>query len=135
MPPIQGAGGTPGGLGTFASGVALSGLGLYLLFSRVMVSAGMWHGYFGSHYGPGTSIGATVVPFVGGVGVLFVNARAKSGWALVALSLALLTLEILTSLQIHLLPTPLPALLGMLAMMGGGLGLIVRSFRASAPQP
>lgn len=127
---IQGAGGTPGGITHFVAGTGLSGLGLYLLFSRVVVSAGMWHGYFGMHYGPGSSIGATVAPFVAGTALLFFDGKSKLGWGLVVASLGLLTLEVITSLQIHFMPTSLPVLLGILTMMGGGLGLIARSFRS-----
>ncbi len=37
---MRGAGGTPGGLGTFLSGAALVVAGGYLLLTRVMVTAG-----------------------------------------------------------------------------------------------
>jgi hypothetical protein len=128
---IEGAGGTPGGISHFFIGSGLSAMGLYLLFSRVVVSAGMWHGYFGMNYGPGGSIGTVTVPFIAGVGLLFFDARAKLGWAMLVGSLVLLTVEVITSLQIHFLPTTLPTLLAMLGLIGGGLGLIARSFRAS----
>ena len=128
---MQGAGGTSGGLVLFCGGCGLSALGLYSLFSRVMVSSGgMWHGYFGARYGAGASIGATIGPFIAGLAILFFNAKSKVGWAFTAGSLVGLTIEILSSLRVHLQPTPLPVLLLMLAAMGGGLGLVARSFRS-----
>lgn len=124
-------GGTPGGIVPFCGGCALVGGGMWSLFSRVMVSSGgMWHGYFGSHYGAGGSIGATLLPFIAGVGVLFYNGKSWVGWALVAASLLGLVVEIITSLHVHLQPTPLPLLLVMLGAVGGGLGLIAKSLRA-----
>ncbi len=128
---IQGAGGTPGGIGHFVVGSGLAAGGLYLLFSRVVVSAGMWHGYFGAHYGAGGSIGTVTVPFIAGVGLLFFDARSRLGWLMLAGSLVLLAVEVITSLQIHFMPTTLPTLLVMLGLIGGGLGMIARSFRAS----
>ena len=132
MGQIQGAGGTPGGIAHFFIGSGLSGLGLYLLFSRVVVSSGgMWHGYFGARYGAGPSLGVTVGPFVAGMALLFMDGRSKLGWGMMLGSLALLAAEIVTSLQVHFQPTSLPILLMMLGMVGGGLGIVVRSFRSS----
>ena len=127
-----GPGGTPGGIGPFVAGTVLSGGGLYLLFSRVVVSsAGLWHGWFGSHYGAGGSIGATVLPFITGVGLLFFDGKSRLGWVIVALSLAFMMLEVVSSLRVHFQPTSLPTLLAMLGAIGGGIGLMARSFRAS----
>ena len=128
---MQGAGGTSGGITLFAGGIVLSGGGLFALFSRVMVSSGgFFHGYFGSHYGGGVSIGSTAGLFIAAMAVLFFNGRSKIGWALVALSMLALTVEVISSLRVHLQPTPLPMLLLMLGAIGGGLGLVGRSFRA-----
>jgi hypothetical protein len=127
----RGAGGTPGGLGAFFLGAGLSGLGLYLLFSRVVVSAGIWHGWFGSRLGPGTSIGAVVLLFMVGVGALFFDGKSRMGWVLLPVSLAVLALEVVTSLQIHFLPTSLPLLLLIVGVLAAGLGLLVRSLRPS----
>lgn len=131
MSKIVGAGGTPGGLGHFFGGLGLCSLGLYLLFSRVVVTAGYWfHGAFGSSFGEGSSIAIVLVPFVVGVAILFANGRSMTGWVLLSLGLLLLVVEIVTSLRIHFKPTGLPALLGMFVMMGGGLGLVIRSLRS-----
>jgi len=128
---MQGPGGTSGGIVPFCGGCALVGVGLYTLFSRVMVhSGGMFHGYFGTRYGAGTSIGGTVGLFVAAIAVLFFNGRSRIGWGMVALSLLLLAFELISSLQMNLRPTPLPALLLMVGSIGAGIGLIARSFRA-----
>jgi hypothetical protein len=131
MPRIVGAGGTPGGIGPFFGGVGLCGLGMYLLFSRVVVQSGHWFsGAFGSGFGQGASVGMTLLPFAIGLGVVFFNGKSKLGWALAAGGLLLLTIEIVTSLRIHVRPTPLLAILGMIGLIGGGMGLIVRSLKS-----
>ena len=59
------------------------------------------------------------------------KAHLKLGWLGLAGSLLLLTFEILTSLQIHFLPTSLPVLLVILTVLAAGLGLIARGLRPS----
>lgn len=124
-------GGTPGGISHFLGGCGLAGLGLYLLFSRVVVSAGgWWHGAFGVTMGPSGGLAVVLSPFVVGLALLFADGKSRFGWVMLLGSLVLLTVEILTSLRLHFQPTSLPLLLVMLGMVGGGVGLVVRSFRS-----
>jgi len=125
-----GAGGTPGGLGHFFGGTALSGLGIYLLFSRVVVSAGYGYiGAFGASFSPGGGLAVVLVPFSIGVAMLFGNGKSVAGWALAGLGVLLTVAEIISSISIHFQPTTLPAFLGMVTLIAGGLGLILRSLR------
>ncbi len=126
----RGAGGTPGGVGGFAIGLGLLSAGLYLVFSRVIVHGGhFFGGYMSGFFGQGGAIAVMIVPFVLGVGWLFYDAKAKGGWAVLAVALVFLIGNILTSLDIYFQPTSLPTFLAMFVMIAAGLGLIVRSFR------
>src|SRR5947207_1395591 len=70
----QGAGGTPGGLGTFFLGLTMIVAGGYLLTNQVMVTSGAWYvwGY--------NAFGLSLLPLLLGIGLLFVNGRSLSGW-------------------------------------------------------
>jgi hypothetical protein len=67
-------GGTPGGLGQFLLGLAMSCAGGYLLMQQVIVTGGFW-----GFYGPST-FGITMLPLLIGVGLLFFNGRNWIGW-------------------------------------------------------
>ena len=62
---MRGAGGTPGGLGTFLAGSAMVVAGGYLLLTRVTVTSGLWQlwGY--------NAFGLSLVPLLVGIGLLF----------------------------------------------------------------
>lgn len=126
----RGSGGTPGGVRDFLIGLGLCGVGLYLVFSRVIVQGGQFFGgYMGGAFGQGGSIAVMLVPFVIGVAWLFYDSQSKVGWAALAGSLLLLVFNVVTSLDIYFQPTSLPTFLLMFVMIAAGLGLIVRSFR------
>ena len=128
MAKVVGAGGTPGGLGHFFGGAALSGIGIYLLFSRVVVSAGYGYiGAFGASFSPGGGLAVVMIPFAIGVAMLFGNGKSIAGWGLTGLGLVLTLVEIISTISIHFQPTSLPAFLGMVVMIAGGAGLILRS--------
>ena len=69
---MRGAGGTPGGLGTFLAGSAMVVAGGYLLLTRVTVSSGLWMlwGY--------NAFGLSLVPLLVGIGILFFDGRSSS---------------------------------------------------------
>src|SRR3954466_1060863 len=71
-------GGTPGGLGHFLLGFAMTCLGGYLITNQVTVIGSYWN-----FYGPGT-FGVTLIPLLFGVGLLFWNGRSVTGWVLTA---------------------------------------------------
>jgi hypothetical protein len=130
MPDLRNPGGTPGGLGLFLGGCGLSALGSYLLFSRVIVSAGYWwQGPTGIGLGQGGGVAMVLLPFFGGIAFLFRSAESKLGWCLLVTGLALLVLEIILSLRIHFQPTPLTVVLLMVGAIAAGVGMVLRSLK------
>ena len=121
---IQGAGGTPGGLGQFFLGLVLAVAGGYLLTQQVMVSGGSWSlwGY--------NSFGLSLVPFLIGVGFLFFDGRSKVGWLLLVVGLVIIFAGILVNLEIYFRPTSLFNTLLMLVLLVAGIGLLARSLRS-----
>src|SRR5215470_8941600 len=70
----RGAGGTPGGRGTFFLGFIMIIAGGYLLTDQVMVTSGAWR------WGGYNVFGLSLVPLLFGIGLLFVNGRSIAGW-------------------------------------------------------
>jgi len=120
----RGAGGTPGGLGTFFLGAAMILGGGYLLLQQVTVTSGFWTlwGY--------NAFGLSLLPLLVGIGFLFFDGRSLLGWLLTGAGALVILLGILTHLQICFRPTSLFNTLVMLALIAGGVGLVARSLRA-----
>jgi uncharacterized protein len=128
---MRGAGGTPGGLGTFFFGAAMAAAGAYLLLTRVVVASSPW-----SLWGV-NAFGLSMLPLVVGVGLLFFDGRSLPGWALTALGALIVVVGIVANLRMYFRPTTLFDTLLMLVLLAGGLGMIARSLRAlpSSPAP
>src|SRR5688572_13001099 len=77
LPAKRGAGGTPGGIGTFFFGVILAAVGGWLITNQVTVTGAF--NFFGSRYG---GFGLTMLPLLAGIGVLFFNGKSILGWLL-----------------------------------------------------
>jgi len=128
----RGAGGTPGGIGIFLLGFALACAGAWLLTNQVVVSSE----YFASGFMVPiinyhmNSFGLSLVPFIIGVAFLFFDAKSVAGWLLTIAGLVIILVGILMSLHIYFRPTSLFNTLVMLVLLFGGLGLILRSFKA-----
>lgn len=124
---MRGAGGTPGGLGTFLFGAALLVGGVYLLLARVMVSGGSWAlwGY--------NAFGLSLLPLLLGIGWLFFDGRSIAGWALTGAGALIILLGIVSNLAIYFRPTSLFDTLIMLGLLAAGIGLIARSLRPQGP--
>ena len=122
----KGAGGTPGGLGEFFAGLAMTGAGGYLLLNQVTVTSGFWQlwGY--------NAFGISLIPLLIGIALLFFDGRSKLGWLLTAGGALVILLGILTNLTIFFRPTSLFNTLIMLVLLAGGLVLIARSLRSHA---
>ena len=121
---IRGAGGTPGGVGEFLLGLAMTVAGAYLLTNRVWVTSGYWFlwGY--------NSFGLSLVPLVFGIGVLFFNGKSIAGWVLLFIGAVIIFTGILMNLQIYFQPTSLFNTIVMLVLLAGGIGLVARSLRS-----
>ncbi len=125
---IDGAGGTPGGIGTFLAGLAMTVVGGYLLLNQVTVHSGFW-----SWWG-GRGFGLTLVPLLVGIGLLFFNGKSVVGWLLAAAGALIIVAGVIVNLEIYFRPTSLFNTLLMLALLAGGLGLVARSFKAAPKQ-
>jgi hypothetical protein len=125
---MRGAGGTTGGVGTFLAGAAMIVAGGYLLLQRVTVHTSFWQ------FGGRSTFGLSMIPLLVGIGILFVNGRSKPGWLLTAAGALIIVTGIVANMQIFFSPTTLFDTLMILGLMAGGIGLVVRSLRAS-PAP
>jgi hypothetical protein len=122
---VKGAGGTPGGIGTFLVGSAMAAAGGYLLTNQVVVSSGFWD-WFGPH-----TFGLTLVPLMVGIGFLFFDAASKVGWMSTFLGAVIILAGVISNLRIYFQPTSLFNTLMMLGLLAGGLGLVARSLKAA----
>src|SRR5688500_13089396 len=123
---MVGAGGTPGGLGTFIAGAAMVIAGGYLLLTRVTVTSGGWHVYGYNAFG------LSLAPLLIGIGVLFFNGRSALGWILTAAGALIIVVGILANLAIYFRPSSLFDTLVMFGLIAGGIGLVARSLRSDA---
>jgi len=122
---MQGAGGTPGGLGTFLVGLAMAVAGSYLLTAQVTVTSSYWH-FWGYN-----TFGLSLIPLLMGIGLLFFNGRSIPGWLLTFAGMVIIFVGILMHLEIYFRPTSLFNTVLMLVLVVGGLGMVARSLRAS----
>lgn len=122
----RGAGGTPGGLGEFFSGLAMAIAGGYLLLQQVTVSSGVWQlwGY--------NAFGLSLVPLLVGIMMLFFDGKSKLGWLLTLGGALIILAGIITNLTIFFRPTSLFNTILILVLLFGGVGLIARSLRTKA---
>ena len=118
-------GGTPGGGGEFLLGLVMMGIGIYMVFSRVVVHTSFWR-YFGS---AGTSFGVTLLPLLVGIGVLTANGRSVLGWLLSGAGILLILVGVLMNLDIYFQPTSLWMTITMFGLIAGGLGVFAKALR------
>lgn len=133
---IEGAGGTPGGIGSFIIGFLMMCTGFYLLMQSIIVTRsfglGMGLFHFGFFGGPVTvTSGMILIPLIFGIGMIFYNARGVTGWVLAIGSLAALITGVLANLQLALRTMTLFDLITILVLFIGGFGLFLRSLRDS----
>lgn len=123
---INGAGGTPGGIGQFLLGFVLAIAGGWLLTNQVVVSGGSWAiwGY--------NSFGLSLLPFVFGVAILFFNGRSVIGWLLLIAGVVIILAGVIVNLRVYFVSTSLFNTLLILVLLFGGIGLIARSLRSQA---
>ena len=121
---LEGAGGTPGGMGEFLIGFVMAVAGGYLLTNQVTVTSGYWTlwGY--------NAFGLSLLPLLFGIGLLFFNGRSIAGWLLTFVGVVIILVGIIANLGIYFQPTSLFNTLVMLVLLAGGIGLVARSLRA-----
>ena len=121
----RGAGGTPGGIGTFIIGVIMALAGGFILTNQIIVTNSFWSFRI---FGIGVSaFGITLILFLIGVAILFFNYQSRLGWIVTAGSLLLMLFGVITNLQIYFAPTSLFNTLIMFILLVGGIALIVRA--------
>jgi hypothetical protein len=118
-------GGTSGGIGEFFAGIVMMAVGIYLVFDHVTVHTSYWH-FFGSARG---SFGATLIPLLGGIGVLSFNGRSILGWLLAVGGIFLILAGVLMNLDVYFQPTSLWTTIVMFGLIACGLGLFIRALR------
>lgn len=121
---IRGAGGTPGGLGQFVSGLGMVIAGGYLFLSNVTVMSGYWQ-LWGHN-----AFGLSLIPLLIGIGLLFFDGRSAFGWILAFGGVVVIIAGIIANLNIYFNPTSLTNTLIMLGLLAGGIGLVARSLRS-----
>lgn len=121
---MKGAGGTPGGIGTFIGGAAMIVAGGYLLLTQVSVTSGGWY-FYGYN-----AFGLSLLPLLVGIGLLFYNGRSLPGWLLTGVGIIIILIGILANLQIYFRTTSLFNTLMMLGLLAGGIGLVAQSLRS-----
>ena len=134
MSPIKGAGGTPGGIGSFFVGFLMMCAGFYLLLQNIIVTEsfglGMGLFQFAMFGGPfSVTSGMILIPMIFGIGMIFFNGRNYIGWALAVGSLVALIAGVIANLHFVFRSTSLFDLLVILILSVGGVGLFVRSLR------
>ena len=131
---MKGSGGTEGGLSLFFIGFGLSGVALYLFFDSVYATTML--GVFSRMMGRGghggmwatTSMGILFVPFLIAVIALFYDATMKWAWWLLYFAVAVIAIEILSSIRFEL-RMKTTHLLGLMVLFAAGVGMILRSYR------
>ena len=132
---FQGAGGTPGGVGSFIIGFVMMCSGFYLLLQSIDVSNSFTLGtslYQMPVMGYTASItsGMLLVPFVFGIGMIFYDGRNRVGWALVVGAVSAMVIGVLAGLRFSMHHMSLFDLLTILVLAIGGLGLFLSSLRS-----
>ena len=122
-PTVRGAGGTPGGVGSFFAGLVMVAAGGYLLLNQVQVTTSFWR--FGAYGG----FGLTLLPLLAGVALLFYNGKSVVGWLLTVAGLTFILAGVLMNMDIYFRQTSLFNTLMMLGLLFGGIGLVARSLR------
>lgn len=125
---FEGPGGTPGGAVEVLVGLLMIGIGIYIVFEHVTVHTSFWR-FFG---GPGTSFGLTMLPLLGGIGVLFFNGRSTLGWVLTVGGISLILAGVLMNMDIYFRPTSLWGTIVMFGLIVAGLGVFARGLRPHA---
>ena len=121
-------GGTPGGLGEFLMGFAMTCVGGFLITHQVSVVGSYW-----SFWGANT-FGITLLPILLGIALLFWDGKSVIGWLLTAAGALFIFAGILANMHIYFQSTSLFNTMVMLVLLVGGLALIARSIRPHGPK-
>lgn len=130
---MRGAGGSEGGIGQFFMGLTMMVIGGYLFLDAVHITNSFSFGTpiynFGGFH---LTSGLVLIPFLFGIGMIFYNADNYLGWALVAITLILLAVGIISNIHFRLRHMSAFELMLILGLAVGGLGLFLSSLRKFA---
>lgn len=134
---IEGPGGTKGGFKQFFAGLAMMGVGFYMLLSKIMVSSSFGMGYSLYKYqnfantgmNMNLTTGTIFIPMIIGIMWIFYNSKSIWGWAITVISLVAMIFGVLTSLKISMQNMSSFDLITILILAFGGLGLFMRSLK------
>ncbi|MBI9077874.1 MAG: hypothetical protein JEZ02_20920 [Desulfatibacillum sp.] len=134
---MRGAGGTSGGTGRFVLGLIMMIAGGYLFLDGIQVRSGFGLGYGLYSFGLGgwnvrLTSGMVLIPFLFGIGFVFYNSKSLIGWVLSGASLIMLTVGVITSIQLTMRHMSAFDIITILVLLFGGIGLFASSFRESA---
>ena len=120
---FRGAGGTPGGVGEFIVGLAMTAAGGYLFTKQVIVTSSYWDvwGY--------NAFGLSLFPLLIGIGLLFFDGSSLLGKLLVFVGAVIIITGIIANLRVYFEPNSLFNTLIMLGLLAGGIGLVARSLK------
>lgn len=132
---MRGAGGTPGGIGTFFLGFIMMCGGFYMLLNSIRVTAnfGLGVGLYNVPWGGGlyaVTSGMIMIPFMIGVGMIFYNSHNLLGWLIAGGALVALVFGVISSIRFTFASMSAFDLIVILVLGVGGLGLFCRSLRA-----
>ncbi len=117
-------------LGRFVLGLFMTVAGFYLFMNQVQVRTDFWgwrYSFWGMHI---TAFGMTLIPFMIGVAMIFFDTRSKIGWGVAIASVMAILVGIIATLQVYFAPTTLYITLGILILVAGGLGLMIRAIKS-----
>jgi hypothetical protein len=118
-------------LGRFFIGLFMAIAGVYLFTNQVRVGTFYWGWHYSMWGMEVTPFGITLLPFIIGVVMVFFDTHSRIGWALAGISIVAILVGIIASLQVYFESTTLYVALGILILMAGGLGLMMRALRSS----
>ncbi|MEM9080621.1 MAG: hypothetical protein AAGC74_08025 [Verrucomicrobiota bacterium] len=133
-PPTLKPGGSEGGEGLFflGGGLALLGIGLYLLLDSVRVVSGDFGALSGMFHrrgmGQTTSMGIIFIPFLIGAAILFYDAAKKWAWWLAGAGLLAIIIEIFSRIS-FVMNMKTTHLLLILIMIAAGAGLLAKAYQ------
>jgi hypothetical protein len=128
----RGAGGSDGGTGGFLIGLIMMIGGGYLLLSGIVVrpNFGMGSRVLGIG-GVSITSGMVLIPFLFGIGMVFYNSRNWIGWILAGGSLIALVFGVIANMTLEMARMSAFDLIVILVLLAGGIGLFLRSLRAT----
>ncbi|MGB3245278.1 MAG: hypothetical protein WBB25_12130 [Sulfitobacter sp.] len=128
----RGAGGTDGGTMGFVIGFVMMCAGGYLLLRGITIQPQFGFGQRAFSVGGfQVTSGMVLVPFMFGVGIVFYDSAKWYGWALAVGALVALVFGVIANLNFQFARMSAFDLIVILVLLVGGIGLFLRSLRAS----